>query len=58
VPEFHALAPQATVSEGLAQGPYVAAIERESDERRRLSQCATHAHADHTQVDTVKFSFE
>ena len=25
VPEFHAEAPQATVSEGLAQGPYVAA---------------------------------
>src|SRR6218665_663251 len=25
VPEFHAKAPQATVSEGLAQGPYVAA---------------------------------
>jgi len=24
VPEFHAEAPQATVSEGLAQGPYVA----------------------------------
>jgi len=25
VPKFHAVAPQATVSEGLAQGPYVAA---------------------------------
>jgi len=25
VPEFHAEAPQATVSEGLAQGPYVEA---------------------------------
>jgi len=25
VPEFHAEAPQATVSEGLAQSPYVAA---------------------------------
>ena len=25
VPEFHAEAPQATVSEGLAQGPYMAA---------------------------------
>ena len=25
VPEFHTKAPQATVSEGLAQGPYVAA---------------------------------
>ena len=25
MPEFHAEAPQATVSEGLAQGPYVAA---------------------------------
>ena len=25
VPEFHGEAPQATVSEGLAQGPYVAA---------------------------------
>ena len=25
VPEFHAKAPQATVSEGLAKGPYVAA---------------------------------
>jgi len=25
VPEFHAKAPQATVSEGLAQGPYMAA---------------------------------
>ena len=31
VPEFHAEAPQATVSEGLTQGPYVAAIERESN---------------------------
>jgi len=29
VPEFHAEAPQATVSKGLAQGPYVA-LERES----------------------------
>jgi len=28
VPEFHAEAPQASVSEGLAQGPYVAAIAR------------------------------
>ena len=28
VPEFHAEAPQATVSEGLAQGPYVAARAR------------------------------
>ena len=27
MPEFHAEAPQATVSEGLAQGPYVAASE-------------------------------
>ena len=26
MPEFHAEAPQETVSEGLAQGPYVAAI--------------------------------
>jgi len=25
VPEFHAKAPQTTVSEGLAQGPFVAA---------------------------------
>jgi len=28
VPEFHAEAPRATVSEGLAQGPYVAARAR------------------------------
>src|SRR6218665_897933 len=47
VPEFHAEAPQATVSEGLAQGPYVVAsagVEpMTSDEWRRLYQCATHA---------------
>ena len=33
VSEFHAEAPQATVSEGLAQGPYVSAIERYSNPR-------------------------
>ena len=37
MPEFHAEAPQAIVSEGLAQGPYMAA------KRRRLYQCAPHA---------------
>ena len=47
-PEFHAKAPQATVSERFAQGPYVAARAGEethdpSDERSRLNQCATHA---------------
>src|SRR6218665_1080695 len=31
VPEFHAEAPQATVNEELAQGRYVATIERESN---------------------------
>src|SRR6218665_2717740 len=36
VPEFLAEAPQATASEGLAQGPYVAA-------RSRLDQSVTHA---------------
>jgi len=34
VSKFHAEAPQATASEGLAQGSYVAAIERDSIPRR------------------------
>ena len=49
VPEFHAEAPQATVSERLAQGPYLAArpgVEpmKLRDERRRLYQSATQSH--------------
>jgi len=40
VPEFYAEAPQATVSEGIAQGPY---DEARADKRRWLYQCATHA---------------
>ena len=49
MPEFHAKAPQAIVSERLAQGPYVAARAGVSqthdplDEMRLLYQCATHA---------------
>ena len=33
VSEFHAEAPMATASEGFAQGPYVAAIEQDSNPR-------------------------
>jgi len=47
VPEFHAEVPHATMSEGLAQVPYVVAravysrTSDPSDERRRLYQSAT-----------------
>jgi len=41
VPEFHAEAPQATVSEGLAQGPYVAS--RAGVEPMRLRTKGVHS---------------
>jgi len=46
VSEFHSKAPQATASEGIAQGPYVAARTgfEPSDERRRIYQWATTPH--------------
>ena len=46
VSEFHAEAPQAIASEGLAQGPYVAtrAEVEPTVESHRLNQCATTSH--------------
>jgi len=56
VPEFHARAPRATVSEGLAQGPYVAA--RAGVEpmtiRRLLYQSATTPHQENGRMERVR----
>ena len=44
ISEFHAEAPQATVSKGLAQGPHVAARAGVEPTTLRLNQCAATSH--------------
>src|SRR6218665_938783 len=56
VPEFHAVTPQAIVSEGLAQGPYAAARAGVEPMTRR-TKCADSTNAPHTPHNDNSYGF-